>query len=85
MIPKADAVYLDFRHTSVDTATVLFTLPTDSYCSPLPHKTHIFSCVFVEQGALNNCVACILLMNVHGATLPIAHLSILIVMWSELT
>ena len=67
-----------FRHTSVNTAThiVLFTLHSDNYCQPLPHKTQSLYCTFGEHRDVNSCVACILLTTVHGSTLPTVRLHI---------
>jgi hypothetical protein len=50
-----------------------------------PTQTQSFCCTFGEHSAVNSCAACILLMTVHESTLPIVHLGMWIVIWSELT
>ena len=59
MVPKQMECTYNFRNTSVNAATlkVLFTLPGDNYCSPLPHKTQSLCCAFGEHSAVNSCVA----------------------------
>ena len=79
ILPKADATYLEFqKHTnrySNTQSTVHIT--TDSYCSPLPHKTQPLCCAFVEHRAVKSCVAWILQTTLHGTTWPRFHLHIL--------